>query len=184
MCQATATPPARRYESDGGPGIVDIGSVLLGSREAARDRRRFFKAQAIFWMLCATDGHAKNFSVFIEPRGRFSLTPMYDVISAYPILGHGKNQLAPEKVRMAMAVYGKNRHYKWAEIQARHWISTAAWVGLVSTAEEDILGLAQQAQSVVERVSARLPTDYPESVSGPIFNGILRAAKRLAVLAR
>ena len=182
MCQATATPPARRYESDGGPGIVDISSVLLGSREAARDRRRFFMVQIVFWMLCATDGHAKNFSVFIEPRGRFSLTPLYDVISAYPILGHGRNRLAPEKVRMAMAVTGKNRHYRWAEIQPRHWMSTAARVGLASTAAEYILDLTQQAPGVVERVSARLPAGFPESVSGPIFDGLLRTAKRLAEL--
>ena len=182
MCQATGTPPARRYESDGGPGVAEISSVLLGSREAAGDRRRFLKVQILFWMLCATDGHAKNFSVFIEPYGRFSLTPMYDVISAYPILGHGKNLLAPQKARLAMAACGKNRHYKWAEIRARHWISTAARVGLESTAEKDILCLSEQAPSVVERVSALLPTGFPESVSGPIFGGILRAAERLAEL--
>lgn len=182
MCQATGTSPAMRYESDGGPGISAISSLLLGSRNAATDRRSFFKAQIIFWMLCATDGHAKNFSVFIEPYGRFSLTPIYDVISAYPILGGGKNQLAPQKAKMAMAVRGKNRHYKWSEIQARHWISTAAKVGLEATAKEDILELAELAPSVVERVSALLPTGFPEVVSGRIFEGLLRSAKRLAEL--
>jgi serine/threonine-protein kinase HipA len=87
MCQATGTPPAQRYEFDGGPGIADICSLLLGSRQATRDRRNFFKAQVLFWMLCAIDGHGKNFSVSIEPLGRYSLTPLYDVLSAYPILG-------------------------------------------------------------------------------------------------
>lgn len=180
MCQATGTPPAMRYESDGGPGISDINSLLLGSRKAAMDRRSFFKAQVIFWMLCATDGHAKNFSVFIEPYGRYSLTPIYDVISAYPILGGGKNQLAPQKAKMAMAVRRKNRHYKWSEIQARHWMSTAADVGLEGTAEEDILELAALAPGVVERVSALLPADFPKAVSGRIFEGLLQSAKRLA----
>lgn len=180
MCQATGTPPAMRYESDGGPGIPGISSLLLGSREAASDRRRFFKAQVIFWMLCATDGHAKNFSVFIEPHGRFSLTPIYDVISAYPILGGGNNQLAPQKARMAMAVTGKNRHYKWSEIHARHWISTAAKVGLGATVEQDLQELAEQSPGVVERVSAQLPMDFPESVSGRVFEGLLGSAKRLA----
>lgn len=182
MCQATGTPPTMRYESDGGPGISSIGSLLLGSREAATDRRNFFRAQVLFWMLCATDGHAKNFSVFIEPHGRFSLTPLYDVISAYPILGAGKNQLAPQKARMAMAVRGKNRHYRWAEIQPRHWISTAAKVGLEATAEEDVLALAKQAPGVVDRVSALLPMDFPETVSSRIFEGLLRSAERLAGL--
>lgn len=180
MCQASGTPPAMRYESDGGPGVSDISSLLLGSRNAATDRRRFFKTQIIFWMLCATDGHAKNFSVFIEPYGRFSLTPIYDVISAYPILGGGKNQLAPQKAKMAMAVRGKNRHYEWSEIQPRHWRSTAAEVGLEATAEEDILELAAEAPNVVERVSALLPAGFPEVVSGRIFEGLLQSAERLA----
>jgi len=184
MCQAAGTPPALRYESDGGPGFADISTLLLGSRQAVADRRTFFKAQVIFWMLCATDGHAKNFSVFVEPYGRFSLTPIYDVISAHPILGGGKNQLSPQKAKMAMAVRGKSRHYKWLEIQPRHWISTAAEVGLDATAEEDILELAKRAPGVVERVSAKLPPDFPEAVSGPIFEGILRSAERLTELRR
>lgn len=184
FCQATGTPPGSRYESDGGPGISDICSMLLGSRKSNEDRRNFFKAQVLFWMLCAIDGHAKNFSVFIESYGRFSLTPIYDVISAYPILGGGKNQLAPEKAKMAMAVRGKNRHYKWAEIQPGHWLSTAAEVGLKSTAKEDIFALAERAPYAVESISASLPQTFPKKVSTPILEGLLRSAERLAELGR
>jgi serine/threonine-protein kinase HipA len=182
MCQATGTPPAVRYEADGGPGVVDIATLLLGSRNAIVDRRTFFKAQILFWMLCATDGHAKNFSVFIEPYGRFSLTPLYDVISAYPILGRGKNQIAPQKAKLAMAVPGKNRHYRWAEIQSRHWMSMAREIGLEATAEEDILHMAHGAEEVVDTVSAMLPRDFPGQVSGPILDGLLQSAKKLADL--
>lgn len=184
MCQATGTPPALRYESDGGPGIADICSLLLGSRNATADRRNFFKVQVLFWLLCATDGHAKNFSVFIEPQGRFSLTPTYDVLSVYPILGGGRNQLAPQKVKMAMAVKGKNRHYKWSQIHVRHWLSTAAAVGLEATAEEDILELAEQASGVAQKVSGLLPRGFPDAVSEPIFDGLLQAAERLLAIGR
>ena len=79
-----------------------------------------------------------------------------------------------------MAVAGKNRHYRWLEIQARHWIKTAAGIGLKSTAQQDILDLTRKAPHVVEQVSARLPKGFPESVFGPIFDGILQAAQRLA----
>ncbi|HET6568213.1 MAG TPA: type II toxin-antitoxin system HipA family toxin [Rhodothermales bacterium] len=182
MCQATGTPPDQRYESDGGPGIAEICSLLLGSRQAQRDRRNFFKAQVVFWMLCAIDGHAKNFSLFIEPHGRYTLTPLYDVMSAYPILGKGANRLAPQKARMAMAVVGKNRHYKWMEIQPRHWLSTAASVGLQSTIHEDIHGLVSQAPAVVNSVSGRLPAGFPEHVAGPILDGLLESANRLSAL--
>ena len=87
LCQATATPPGQKYQADGGPDIPDLMSLLLGSREARSDRRTFFAAQILFWLLAAIDGHAKNFSIFIEAGGRFSLTPLYDVISAYPVMG-------------------------------------------------------------------------------------------------
>lgn len=179
MCQATGTPATIRYESDGGPGFSDISALLLGSRNAVADRRTFFKSQVLYWMLCATDGHAKNFSVFIEAYGRFSLTPLYDVISAYPILGSGRNQLAPQKAKMAMAVQGKNRHYKWLEIQPRHWLSTARQAGLETTANEDILHLIDQTPVVADTVSASLPKGFPEHVSGPILDGLLSSAKRL-----
>jgi serine/threonine-protein kinase HipA len=182
MCQATGTPPDQRYESDGGPGIAEISSLLLGSRQAQRDRRNFLKAQVVFWMLCAIDGHAKNFSLFIEPHGRYISTPLYDVMSAYPILGKGANRLAPQKARMAMAVSGKNRHYKWMEIQPRHWLTMAASVGLQSTVLEDIHGLVSRAPAVVNDVSGRLPAGFPEHVAGPILDGILESANRLSGL--
>jgi hypothetical protein len=30
----------------------------------------FFRSQILFWLIGATDGHAKNFSVFLKPGGR------------------------------------------------------------------------------------------------------------------
>jgi len=182
MCQATGTSPLLRYQSDGGPGISTISSILLGSRSAAADRRIFLKYQVLFWMLCAPDGHAKNFSLFIEPHGRYSLTPIYDVISAYPILGRGKHQLPAQKAKMAMAAIGKNKHYRWSEIQPRHWVSTATQVGLKATIKEDLLTLADQTPGVVERVSASLPENFPDSVSEKIFTGLLQAARKLEAL--
>ena len=182
LCQATGTPPADKYESDGGPGISKVSDLLLGSRNSADDRRTFFKANVVFWLLCAIDGHAKNFSLFIEPGGRFHMTPLYDVLSAYPVLGGGRNQLAPQKARMAMAVAGANRHYRWSRIQPRHWLSTAAAVGLAATARDDLQQIAGRAPEVVSKVAEVLPTDFPARVSEPIFAGLLKNAKTLAAL--
>src|SRR5882672_489583 len=179
MCQATGTPPARRYEADGGPGFREIATLLLGSRNAADDRRNFLRAQIIFWMLCAIDGHAKNFSVFIEPAGRYSLTPLYNIISAYPILGSGAHQLAPKKAAMAMAAVGKSKHYRWAEIQPPHWLTTAAQAGLQATARDDAVALAARASAVADEVSLALPAGFPETVAEPIFEGMQSAARRL-----
>jgi serine/threonine-protein kinase HipA len=114
-----------KYESQGGPGIRPILDQLNGSSQAQADRRDFFRTQVLFWMLAAIDGHAKNFSIFIESKGFYRLTPRYDVLSAHPVMGHGAGSLSSHKVKMAMAIDGKNRHYKWSEIRRDHFEHTA-----------------------------------------------------------
>ncbi len=84
MCQALSVPPTRKYQSEGGPGITDIMKVLLGSDEPIQDRLDFFKANVLFWLIGATDGHAKNFSISFFPGGRFRMTPFYDVLTVQP----------------------------------------------------------------------------------------------------
>ncbi len=63
MCQALGISPNLKYQSDGGPGIENIMSLLLGSNHAEIDRDTFFKSQVLFFLLAAIDGHAKNFSI-------------------------------------------------------------------------------------------------------------------------
>jgi serine/threonine-protein kinase HipA len=63
--------------------MAEIMKVLLGAKEANADREQFFRSQILFWLLAATDGHAKNFSIHLETCGSHSLTPLYDVISFY-----------------------------------------------------------------------------------------------------
>lgn len=180
-CQALGLAPARKYEADGGPGIKAILDLLLGAQDAAADRLTFFKAQLVFWLLCATDGHAKNFSLAIEPEGRYRLTPLYDILSAFPVLGHGVNQLAPERARMAMAVTGQNRHYEWTHILRRHWISTARTCGISSDVAHEVIDqLIANTSAVIERVTAQLPASFPSYVAESIFFGMREAAAKLA----
>lgn len=178
FCQATGTLSARKYESEGGPGIKACLKLLSGSQSPEQDKEVFFKAQLAFWMLCAIDGHAKNFSLAIEPLGRYRMAPLYDVLSAYPILGHGRDKLAPQKTEMAMAVWGKNRHYKWAKIHKRHWAQTATDCGIPNV-DQLIESLARSLGSAVERVSESLPSGFPGEVCDPIFEGVLKAGSRL-----
>ena len=89
FCQATGKPPDEKYESEGGPGIDAIMEILQNSERAAEDQMDFMRTQVVFWMLAAIDGHAKNFSIFLLPKGAYQLTPLYDILSAYPVLGHG-----------------------------------------------------------------------------------------------
>lgn len=87
FCQTLNIPSAKKYENHGGPGIKEIMLYLLGSMNAELDRINFMKSQVLFWLLAATDGHAKNFSVFIEASGSYRLTPFYDILSIYPTIG-------------------------------------------------------------------------------------------------
>lgn len=179
MCQATGRSPGAKYETDGGPGIEEIMRLLLGAQDAFADRRTFLKTQVLFWMLAAIDGHAKNFSLFIEPEGRFSLTPLYDVLSAYPVMGHGAKQFAPEKLRMAMAVTGKNRHYEWTRIRRRHWVETAKYCDAGKEIDLVISELIERVPRVITELSGDLPAGFPEQVAGTIFEGLTRSANLL-----
>lgn len=179
MCQATGVPPSRKYEQDGGPGIRKILDLLSGAHEPDADRRDFFKTLVVDWLLCAIDGHAKNFSLFLETAGRYRLTPRYDVLSAFPMLGHGAEKISEHEAEMAMAVWGENRHYKWLKIQPRHWLHTAKDCGL-DEPEALLHELHQQVPGAVERAHKSLPEGFPAPVAEPILAGLERCAKRLS----
>lgn len=101
-CQALSVPPTRKYQSDGGPGLKDILELLKGSDAPSQDLTMFLRASIVFWLIGATDGHAKNFSIFLGPGGRFRLTPLYDVLSAQPSLN--AKQIQPKALKLAMSV--------------------------------------------------------------------------------
>ncbi|MEX2241193.1 MAG: HipA domain-containing protein, partial [Burkholderiales bacterium] len=129
MCQATVTPASKKYERDGGPGIDELARILRNSLDRDADLRTLLKAQILFWMLAAADGHAKNFSIRLLRQGRFHLTPLYDVLSFFPIMGEGPDKISPHAVRLAMAVRGKNKHYLVKEIRRQHFDETAKRMG-------------------------------------------------------
>lgn len=176
-CQALSVVPAGKYENEGGPGIVSIAQLLLGSDEAQADQLAFFKAQVLFWLIGATDGHAKNFSIFLSSRGRFAMTPIYDVLTAQPSLY--AHQIRRNQFKLAMAV-GNSRHYRIADIHGRHFVETGRAAGLpaemITRAIDEI---RQRFDTAFETVEAALPLDFPE----PIHTSVLAGAReRLRLL--
>ena len=175
-CQALSVPPSLKYDSDGGPGMADILGLLQGSDEPAADQRMFIKAQIVFWLLGATDGHAKNFSIFLKSGGRLSMTPLYDIMSAQPSVDAG--QLRQDKFKLALAV-GDNRHYVIGRISPRHFAQTAAREGIPALAIDEICGeLAEGAEPAIETVLGSLPQQFPADLADSVINGI-RARLRL-----
>ena len=183
MCQATGTSPLRKYQSEGGPGIAEIMELLLGSDHAEQDRRNFFKTQIIFWVLAATDGHGKNFSIAHQQRGRYHASPIYDVLSAHPVIGQGKNQISPQKAKLAMAVRGSTNYYLIEKIQRRHWIAQGQQVGLGAEAAEQLIEeVIASTEAVIDKVSKLLPANFPMDLAEAIFSGMKKHSAKLATV--
>lgn len=180
FCQVFGVNHTQKYESDGGPGIDAILKQLRGSVEAKQDREAFLTAQLLFWMLAATDGHAKNFSIQLLPGDeKYRLTPLYDVLSAWPVIGNGAHQISYRKAKLAMAIRSKNRHYHLDEIQRRHWNALAKRNAMGQDFEEVIQRVLGQTPKVIDQVQATLPAGFPANVAEPILVGLREQAARL-----
>lgn len=170
LCQALSVPPARKYQSEGGPSLVDIARLLKGSDTPAEDHRALFQAQLAFWLIGATDGHAKNFSVFLRSGGGYALTPLYDVLSAQP--GLDTHQIERGQMRLAMSV-GRNRHYRLDEIMPRHFLQTAEEAALPgSIAQEAIDAVASRMDQALATVESELPSDFPLDLHRSVAHGV------------
>ena len=171
LCQATGRPPTQKYESEGGPSIRESLDLLAGGENAINDRSDFALAQLAFWLLAATDGHGKNFSLTQLAGGAFRMTPLYDVLSAWPIIGHGKNQLALKKAKLAMAVRGKNAHYRIDEITARHWQALAEETGIRGLWDR-MQSFVDAAATEIDALEQQLPRNFPPKVYDAIRKGV------------
>jgi len=179
LCQALQCSWTTKYEKDGGPGIEAIMTLLLGASDAPAQRRRFFKTQLLFWLLAAPDGHAKNFSVFIKAGGRYELTPLYDVLSAYPVMRTNSGPWRRKKLKMAMGVHGKSSRYGWDTIMPRHWHTMAKRCRIENEIDDLIEEVINQVEGVIARVNDELPAGFPAAVSDPILAGVEKATQRL-----
>lgn len=176
MCQALSVPPTRKYERDGGPGMTDIFNFLKAADDPDRDRLFFFKAQVINWLLGAPDGHAKNFSLFINPGNHFEMTPLYDVMSVQPNVDWG--DIRQNKMKLAMAV-GESRHYKIKEVVPRHYRETARTAGLSdSTITSTFKSINEDIPTALDETRSRMPDNFPKELMESITEGI-KSRKRL-----
>lgn len=176
FCQAAGVSHEQKYESSGGPGIPQILQILARADHPIADRRRFALTQLAFWMLAAIDGHAKNFSIFHHRGGTYGLTPLYDVLSAWPVNGHGAQRLALKKVKLAMALRGGGRpHYRLAEIQPRYFETLANSLG-DPDAWPAMKHLAESVPGAIERAEAKLPDDFAPFVWSSVTAGLRRQA--------
>jgi len=177
FCQALSTPSSRKYQRDTGPGVVDILAKLQESDDPLADQAKVFKSQIVFWLIGATDGHAKNFSVFLRPGGRFELTPFYDVLSAQPAFD--AKRIPHRGFTLAMSA-GARPHYKILEVHGRHFVETAKAAGLGPTVIrrvlEDVLAAAPGAAA---EALEKMPPGFPEAIHTSVAGAIQTRLPRL-----
>ncbi len=177
FCQALGVAPAMKYEKDGGPGMAACLRLLAGSADAEADRTTFLLAQLAFWLMAATDGHAKNHSVFLGRGDVYRMTPLYDVISVWPYIGDGPHHFRWRAAGLAMAVRSKNAHYALQTIQTRHWAALAmknggepVWLAMCE--------LVGRVDAALEAVELRLPGGFPGRTWETIAEGMRGQARR------
>jgi serine/threonine-protein kinase HipA len=170
FCQALSVPPGLKYQSLGGPGIIEGLNLLKGSDTPTEDQKSFLKAQVLFWLIGATDGHAKNFSIYLGRGGRFRLTPVYDVLTAQPSLV--TRQIERKQMKLAMFV-GDSRHYRLDEIKGRHFVQTAERAGLPGSLAKEVLEeVAKAADAAITSVETQLPRDFPDYIHSAVKAGL------------
>lgn len=169
-CQAFGVSSSEKYENTGGPGITDILKLLNGSDDSQCDRQLFLKAQIVYWLLAATDAHAKNYSIALYPGGKFRLTPLYDVMSVQPYFDRG--QIRQSKMKMAMAV-GNSRYYAVDKIMPRHFIETGNMNGFSSSVIEKIFDdLIENVPTALNKTVMDISRLIPENMAQSIINGV------------
>lgn len=177
MCQALGVPPTQKYQNAGGPKLIDILKLLEKSDTAIEDQETVLMAQIIFWLIGAPDGHAKNFSIFLRPKGQLQLTPIYDVLSAEPAFQD--NKIRHKDYRLAMSV-GHKPHYKILDIHGRYFVETAVAAGLSQRfACECIKKIQARFDEAFGYVVEALPDDFPMDIHHSIKAG---ATERLSKL--
>lgn len=176
-CQALSVAPTNKYENEGGPGIVMIAKLLAGSDEPFADRMAFFKSQLLYWLIGATDGHAKNFSIFLAPGGRFRMTPFYDVLTALPSLD--AHQIRRNQLKLAMAV-GNSRKYRVFDIHGRHFVETGRAAGLPASFIAQAIAEVQEAfDQAFLAVEHMLPKHFPEAIHAAVAAGARERVRQL-----
>ncbi|EMZ8773607.1 HipA N-terminal domain-containing protein [Escherichia coli] len=132
------------------------------------------------WLIGATDGHAKNFSVFIQAGGSYRLTPFYDIISAFPVLGGTGIHISDLKLAMGLNA-SKGKKTAIDKIYPRHFLATAKVLRFPEVQMHEILSdFARMIPAALDNVKTSLPTDFPENVVTAVESNVLRLHGRLS----
>lgn len=128
FCQALGISSDRKYEREGGPGLVQCFEVAEKLRRPARERLRLLDLALFNFLIGNGDAHGKNFSILYSPSGP-ELAPVYDVVSTLVYEEDERQGLDP---RMAMRV---GKQYDARRVGPGDWQvladrATLSWPGI------------------------------------------------------
>jgi serine/threonine-protein kinase HipA len=183
--------PTSKYQDDGGPGILQITTLIRRiSAEPEADVERFLKANIFNWLIGGTDAHAKNYSFLIDAGDAIRLAPLYDLSSQLPY-----PELIKQRVSMKIG-----EHYDIAAVSLPDWQDVARSCGVneeqfvsllieMARALPDVVSVAHtQARTdglsdkVIRPLASQLIThseDRLKALIGPRSSGTFRRKGRL-----
>lgn len=168
FCQVLGIDSRRKYESTGGPGIVDSFRLLREMSLPASDTVEFLDRIIFNFLVGNGDAHGKNFSVLYS-NGVPSLAPMYDVMSTaiYPEVGD----------RMAMKIDDEYR-FKWITLGKFRRMAEKCGVG-ARLLEREIARMVRRISSATPKLMRNATSMYPSNCYAQIAEGISRRCKAL-----
>lgn len=180
VCQSLGVASSQKYQKAGGPGVRAIMALLRESDQANEDREIFFRAQIFFFLIGASDGHAKNFSLRLGRRGSFRLAPLYDILSVAPVVATGR--LQRKRYSLAMSIDG---HYGIDEIVPRHFEAEGRASGLPKGRSLELLDdMAARLEGALARTQARLDGQIPDDVAETISSDARARAEQVRDIIR
>lgn len=168
-CQALGVHPSRKYQSEGGPGIIKVMELMNRSNQPFEDRRRVMEAVVFNFLILGTDAHAKNFSLLLGVHQQVRLARLYDMASFLPYVDRRKD------CRFAMKIGG---YYKDTQIQPRHFEKMARTCEfpaqeLKHMAGEMALKLPDAAEGILEGMAE-------QGITHPILEKLVRSLRKRA----
>ncbi len=116
----------------------------------------------------------------IQAGGSYRLTPFYDIISAFPVLGGTGIHISDLKLAMGLNA-SKGKKTAIDKIYPRHFLATAKVLKFPEVQMHEILSdFARMIPAALDNVKNSLPTDFPENVVTAVETNVLRLHGRLS----
>jgi serine/threonine-protein kinase HipA len=175
LCQALGVPPSRKYENKGGPGIKAIAKLLRSSNNPVEDQKRFIKVLMFNDLIFNSDGHAKNYSIFLFNRGYF-LTPCYDLLS-----GHFLRRQKPEIYKNFKNHMSTNEKIFFKDIDLSDWKKEAQKSEIKPETFEEICHELSMSIKKISSFKVDLRNDLNQQVLEEIVENVSVRAKHLGL---